>query len=411
MNSDGAIAVQFPLKVTLSAMSDRTTALIEYYIARNKNRYFAIASSIEASDAIIIDYDYPGTATRLSASGWHDDIPLIVLAVGDRQIDGAIMVRKPLDSAGLESAAASALQQLNEPSKRSSQAVQTDVDAVPHEKIPSPPKLTQKASISAPASSADTTLAGSTELSQDVALEATPPYFRTDDATRKASSSLPIHTRLSRYQAKIEQLCGAYRSLEQLSDPDDPEHRFDATNCLARRIATLTATPEPGLKAAQFSLPEADIYLFPTLGKVYTSLSLENSRNVDRMFRNAATSEIKVTKSRQSTVNDVINRLNQSPHYSFNVQSFCWLGALFFAQGRLPRGLDINTVWKLRHWPNITRLELVPDCLEIAAAWSQKPAKLTELIERAGCEPRYVTSFFNAVSTIGVTYEDDGYGR
>ena len=409
MSSGGVRVVQFPLKVTLSAMSERTRALIDYYIARSKNRYFAIASSIDASDVIIIDYDHPGTATRLSASAWRGDIPLVVLAVGERQIDGAIMVRKPLDSAGLERAAASALHQLNEPSKHSSQTKQVDAAAPSGNTLPA--EADAKAQHQRTRPSADVALAGSAEFSEAVAPDRTPSYFRTDDATRKTTSSLPIHTRLSRYQAKIEQLCGAYRTLEQLSDPDDPEHRFDATNCLARRIAALTATPEPGLKAAQFSLPEADIYLFPTLGKVYSSLSLENSRNVNRVFRSGAITGIKVTKSRQSTVNDVIKRLNQSPHYSFNVHSFCWLGALFFAQGRLPRGLDIDTVWKLRHWPNITRLELIPSCLEIAAAWSLKPAKPAELIERAGCEPRYVTSFFNAVSTIGITYKDDDHGR
>ena len=392
-------------------MSERTRALIEYYITRSKNRYFAIASSIDTPDVIIIDHDHPGTATRLAAASWSKDIPLVVLTVGDRQIDGAIMVRKPLDSAGLENAAASALQQLNERSNRNSPAAQNHAYAEAREHAPPLPELTQKASKSIIASSADIAPATSAEFSEDAVPATTPPYFRTDDATRKRSASLPVQTRLSRYEAKIEQLCGASRSLEQLSDPDDPEHRFDATNCLARRIASMMAVPEPGLKAAQFSLPEADIYLFPTLGKVYTSLSLENSRNVNRIFRSGADTETKVTKHRQSTVNDIINRLNQSPHHSFNVQSFCWLGALFFAQGRLPRGLDINTVWKLRHWPNITRLELIPDCLEIAAAWSEKPANLPYIIKLAGCEPRYATSFFNAVSTIGVTYKDDGDGR
>ncbi len=388
MNSSGEGMLQFPLKVTLSAMSERTRALIEYYITRSKNRYFAIAESVDTSNVIITDYDHPGSAASLATNNWQAGIALVVLAVGDRDIDGAIMVRKPLDSAGLEKAAAAALQQLNEPLEPGSR--------------PEPkPKLIQNADPGGKAQG----------VNANVTPVATPSYFRTEDASRTASSTLPVDTRIIRYQAKVEQLCGAYRSLEQLSDADSDEHRFDAASCLARLIARLLAKPEPDLKAAHLSLPDADIYLLPTIGKVYTSLSLENKHNVDRVFRSCTPTEINVTKAGESTANDVISRLNQSPHYGFNVQSFCWLGALFFAQGKLPRGLDINTVWKLRHWPNMTRLELIPNCLEIAAAWSEKPAKLSQIVKRVGCEPQHASSFFNAAHAIGLLHNVDEYGR
>lgn len=388
--TNSASAQQFPLKVTLAAMNDRTRALIEYYIDRSKNQFFAIAQSADTPDVIIIDHDYPGTAARLASRKWRTDIPIVVMAVGDVQVEGAIMVRKPLDSAGLEMAAFTALEQLNtrndpavvtaEDTRTLDESVDTlCVDTVGAQSLP---KLTRRASDNASRQSD------------------TPTYFRTSDAALPGPPTLSTLMKIQRYSAKIELLCGPSRTLEQLRDPFDKQHRFDPAHCLSRRIANVAFGTEPGVKAVQFEMPDANVFVLPTLNKVYCSLSLEYKRNVQIVFKDWDENEVTIHRFDNANVNQVVDRVNRSPRFSFGLQSFCWLSSLFSAQGRLPMGFDIDTQCRLHHWPNITRLELIPDSLEIAAAWSDRKASLKEIVDAVRCEPRHAVSFLNAASAI-----------
>ena len=368
----------FPLKISLTEMNERTRALIEYYIERSNNRVFCLADNADATEVILADFDHPGAASRLPALACRSHCVLIVLAVGERKIDGAIVVRKPLESAGLEHAASEALALLTERRQNS----KTDSDK-PDAAIPLPDVESQDSvSPSEPAE--------------------TPPYFRTTDAARTDARILPVENRVERFNAKMHLLCGPSRTLENLRSPESPNHRFDAEHCLGRRAARILFKPSPHIKAVQLNLANADIYLFPALQRVYTSVSLENARNVQNIFRGWDDEDIRELNYTSDNVNELVDVLNQSIKYSFSAQSFCWLSALFNARGRLPSGFDLNTICAMKHWPNLTRLELIPHCLEIAAAWSDKPATLPQIVNKVRCEPRHATSFFYAATIINV---------
>ena len=388
----------FPLKITLTEMNERTRALIEYYIERSKNRVFSLADNVDGTDVILADFDHPGAASRLPALKRRSNCALIVLAVGERKIDGAIVVRKPLDSSGLEHAATAALALLTE--RRQNQGVYADklrTEIPVHEPV-------NQDSVYDPATdqATDPTASPATGPAAYPEPAETPTYFRTTDATRTGTRILSVENRIKRFNAKMHLLCGPSRTLDNLRSPDSPDHRFDAAQCLGRRAARILFEPAPDVKAVQLNLANADIYLFPALQRVYSSVSLENARNVQNIFRGWDDQDINELNYTSDNVNELVDVLNQSRKYSFSAQSFCWLAALFNARGRLPSGFDLDTICALKHWPNLTRLELIPHCLEIAAAWSDKPAALPEIVDRVRCEPRHAASFLYAATTINV---------
>ena len=368
----------FPLKISLTEMNERTRALIEYYIERSNKRVFSLADSADTTEVILADFDHPGAASRLTTLKRRDNCVLIALAVGERKIDGAIVVRKPLDSAGLEQAATEALAQLTQ-LRQNPQASADPSDSV---KPISDAHAQDSAATLEPAE--------------------TPTYFRTADATRTGALVLPIEDRIERYKAKMHLLCGPSRTLAELRSPDSPDHRFDADYCLGRRAARILFKPPPDVKAVQINLADAEIYLFPALRSVYSSVSLEIARNVQNIFKDEVNGVVTELNYTSENVNELVDVLNRSRKHSFSAQSFCWLSALFSASGRLPSGFDLDTVCALKHWPNLTRLELIPHCLEIAAAWSDKPATLPDVVDKVGCEPRYAASFLYAATTINV---------
>lgn len=393
---------QFPLSVFLTAMSGQTRAQIEYFIERDDNKLFSIAKAADDADVVMIDFEHGGTTSLLEAGEWDDsDKTLVILTGSARQIHGAIMVAKPIDGAKLEDAAAIALQKLNGHLIEADQDRDTrdnvniaaeDISATGDDKkaVQPPPKLTRKTGDSRPD---DTD---------------TPTYFRTIDAALPSPPTLSMMMRIQRYQDKIDLLCGPPRTLEQLSDPFNTDHRYDPLRCLSRRVSNVVFNSDPDIKAVHIKLPEAEIYVLPTLNKVYTSVSLEYKRNVERLFKHWDDVDVKVFEYDNNNVNEVIDTLNQSTRYSFSSQSFCWLSSLFSAQGRLPLGQSIDSVSSLLHWPNITRLELIPDSLEISAAWTGKIASLPQIINMVRCEPRHAVSFMNAASTINLLVDANG---
>ena len=390
MNAMDKDQPHFPLKITLTEMNERTRALIEYYIERSKNRVFSLADNADGTDVILADFDHPGAASRLPALKRRSNCALIVLAVGERKIDDAIVVRKPLDSSGLEHAATEALALLTE-RRQNRQAYPDKLKT----EIPVPEPANQ-GSVYDPAADPAADLAADPEPAE------TPSYFRTTDAIRTGTRILPVENRIERFNAKMHLLCGPSRTLDNLRSPESPDHRFDAAQCLGRRAARILFEPAPDVKAVQLNLANADIYLFPALQRVYSSVSLENTRNVQNIFRGSDDQDINELNYTSDNVNELVDVLNQSRKYSFSAQSFCWLAALFNARGRLPSGFDLDTICALKHWPNLTRLELIPHCLEIAAAWSDKPAALPEIVDRVRCEPRHAASFLYAATTINV---------
>ncbi|MFK8079675.1 MAG: hypothetical protein AB8B97_05270 [Granulosicoccus sp.] len=381
-------ALEFPLTVTLTAMSDRMRALIEYYITHTRSRLFSIAKSTETARVVIIDHDHPGTKARLESGEWRSGVALIVLAARQPHVRGAIIVNKPLDSTALEDAAQTALRQLNE----ALHEVNHYEDLQESDSTDALPKLTRRPH----------------EIDEEVIK--TPAYFRTNDAALSSPPTLSTMKKIERYQAKIDLLCGPPRSLDDLRDPYSSEHRVDPARCLSETIASIVFRSEPAVRAAQLKLPDSDIFILPTLNKVYSSLSLEYKRNVNLVFQDWEEGEMTVLKYDKNDVNSVIDILNRTKRYGFGAHSFCWLSALFSSQGRLPLGFDIDTVCSLRHWPNITRLELVPDCLEIVAAWAHEPATLPQIVEQVRCEPRHAVSLFNAARTIGVMNIENSHG-
>ena len=326
-------------------MSERTHSSVEYCLSIGDERCFSMAGDTDIPDVIIIDHDFPGTATRLSRSNWQQDIPLIILTTNSIDIAGAIMVRKPLDANRLKEAANKALAQL-----------------IRRQQLERTPQI------------------------------ATPPKSSSGNDTNREN--------LERARAKVELMCGPSRTLEQLSDPNDLQHRFDLTKTLSGRILVAINSKNSSVKAVQFKLPEDDIFVFPTLDKVFTTSYLNMKDSVNRVFQDR--SDVEVITHQSTAANEIIDRINHSSGTSFSTEAFVWLSTLFAARGRLPIGFDTQATLHLNQWPKLTSLELTPYCMEITAALASRPVSLVQLVEHIQCEPRHVTSYVNAAIAINV---------
>jgi hypothetical protein len=83
-------------------------------------------------------------------------------------------------------------------------------------------------------------------------------------------------------------------------------------------------------------------------------------------------------------------------------ESFLWLVALWTSDGRIPKGIELNTPYRLCRWPNFTRIAGVADSLPMAALLTQKPITLNLLLKVANIPPNHIFSFFACAHALGL---------
>lgn len=81
---------------------------------------------------------------------------------------------------------------------------------------------------------------------------------------------------------------------------------------------------------------------------------------------------------------------------------FLWKLTMWAARGRLPQGTPLDVPVFLRWWPNLTRLDVSPSALAIAALWSREPHSLARTTQVLGVPQRCVFAFYSATKALNL---------
>lgn len=81
---------------------------------------------------------------------------------------------------------------------------------------------------------------------------------------------------------------------------------------------------------------------------------------------------------------------------------FIWKLTIWTSKGRFPVGLDLGLPVYLKHWPNFTRLLLMPDALRITALLMQGPRTPLDISKVLNVKPQYVFAFISACHSLGL---------
>lgn len=79
-----------------------------------------------------------------------------------------------------------------------------------------------------------------------------------------------------------------------------------------------------------------------------------------------------------------------------------WQLAIWSSQGRLPAGIGADTPLRLRQWPNLTRLEALPDATRLSALLTKTPATLRIIIRLLRVDPEHACTFLAAAHALGL---------
>ena len=85
-----------------------------------------------------------------------------------------------------------------------------------------------------------------------------------------------------------------------------------------------------------------------------------------------------------------------------DLDAFLWRVTLWSSRGRIPKGTDIHQAVELKAWPNLTRLDAIPNAPRIAALMMRGPQTLGEIAKKLDIPQRYVFAFYSASTAIGL---------
>jgi len=145
-------------------------------------------------------------------------------------------------------------------------------------------------------------------------------------------------------------------------------------------------------------------------GKRYIAFSPTNHGEIltdmnDSMLRNLAILQVgnELTIDVEPMAADSFFSLSISDETtSHRDSSFLWKLALLTARGRVPEKTDLDTPLYLQCWPNMTRLEPIPEGIRIVALWIQEPRSINDLAEALDIPLEQVMNFYSACYTIGL---------
>lgn len=85
-----------------------------------------------------------------------------------------------------------------------------------------------------------------------------------------------------------------------------------------------------------------------------------------------------------------------------SANEFLWKLASWTARGNLPNQIRPSDTIRQRHWPNLTRLESLPNAMRMAAFWAQGPSTPAQTASTLNLDPADVANFCYAMHVVGL---------
>lgn len=100
-----------------------------------------------------------------------------------------------------------------------------------------------------------------------------------------------------------------------------------------------------------------------------------------------------------------ISHMSSSPTNNvkiISIEQFMWNITIKTARGRAPFGSSLDELYVLTHWPNLTRLNYIPNATRISAFWVDQAQSINNIINKLHIPFQDVSTFFSAASAIGL---------
>jgi AmiR/NasT family two-component response regulator len=359
--------------ISIVGASDRTASAIELYFKRADKRNFEVVSLDVSSDILIADLDnFQKRELIVKAKQANPNGTVIYFSVKSdhgQTIQDALdssaaqLIQKPLTHQKLSAALEVAVARL-----KASQNKQNKIKLVAQAKVePINKKKAVTKALKKPVNGA----------------VSTSEHYKSGD-------SLKVGKMLDRYSVRA--FIGSLQNIVFSNEKQLKSARYKSELFLQRYLIEAARRAKQGDVIIQLSVSDSTISINPHAQLVKIDGNTSMLFSLAKMPMQPEQVVMSRTKERWTRIKGSVA----------TIDSVLWHVTLLAARGRVPNDTDFSKRFRLKHWPNMTRLTLFPHALRVAALWSKGDHSLVETAGLLNIEHRFIFSFYAAAKAIGL---------
>jgi hypothetical protein len=144
------------------------------------------------------------------------------------------------------------------------------------------------------------------------------------------------------------------------------------------------------------------ITIFPETNQIYIEMSERQIKSICAVTLKASLINTNDVTIKPLSAKEALLVCPRHKNYQ-TLDRLLWKLALWTAHGRLPQELPLDSPLYLSGWPNLTRLEKIPEVLRICACWVLHPRTIINLTELLDIPQRYIFSIITASYILGMS--------
>ncbi len=383
-----------PLRVSVYGLTEKMRNTLQYFFHGPCNDYYEM---VDDGSSVLSVIDLDGLNGQQSLQDHRTrtpEKPLIVLSVNNKEIEGAILVHKPLQTEKFISALETAQQKMRHstlsdlpPSKvqtQSEQPVNADTYRGANTQKPANTPVHTTAGKNNSVSAVPVKPAGSNETKNE---NSPVSGTKSRSETHQAAIYLDLHDERS--------FIGSAPDIDHTDPKQLANTQYNPELYFQGYINQAVIQAGVSGQAVLLTIPEGWVVIRPKSQSVLINIKESKLR---------AFSALPITD--QTITRSVLKQSDLSKYSQqaelMGLEQLLWKTAIWSCRGRLPTGTSLTSSVSFRHWPNLSRLQLPPHALRIAALWSENPCSLVDTAKALQIPQRYVFAFYSACNAIDV---------
>lgn len=374
-----------PLKIALHCMDERTYKIMEMYLQGACNGAATVVEDRNA-EVDIVNADSVKAKKLLEQRVAEAARPIIALSLQDLTAENILYVRKPIKTVDLLSALSKAGALLLSKEKSSHLISSHTNNAI----APKPQDLT-----TLPQEQQDLTTLDLTTLHPE------------KDLLKKQATDTDKQKQISKHQTAMlidEGKFNEYIGFVPGLDVNDPKQFLNAAynikDYFQGYVQSALTIAKAKKQVMQLNSGWKTLIIFPHNDEIWLNADDKQLR----AFANVLMTKILIPGTvitvtpKESDVDLVKNDSN----HIYSAEVFLWKLAVWTSKGRYSNVIDIHQPVFLKHWPNLTRLVVIPHALRISALLMKGARTLPDIAEILHIKPQYVFVFISAAYAIGL---------
>jgi len=379
------------IQVALFGMDTRASKVMSMYL-NGPCKGIAVVVEAAAAEIDIIDGDSIKFKEILEER--NSKAPgkgMIVLALQPITVEGAVYVKKPIESEGLTAALKQVQAELSKPKKKT---------------------LSKSTVTEAPKSAEDP--------AEGIVQAATEKVTVSDNANQdekenakaeRSAAQLDEQKKTQKHRTAIDlsdEVYSSYIGHVEGVDFTDKEQvllaSFNSKHYFLSYIQSALRVAKEKKRIIQLNANWKPLIIFPDTNEIWLDAKDVQLRAFSGILMkqwagSGSGISLSATDPKKLSCHDKLENF-------YDADMLLWKVAIWTSKGRFPSAIDIHQPVYLKQWPNFTRLLITPHALQITAVLTHSPALMMDVVNQLKIKPEYVFVFISAAHALGLVGQE-----